>query len=221
MFSLYVLRLYSTRCRECQKDDWPKHKKHCGKAKVSKKLPGTVHDRFWIVPDFPDHLRTNPFLSDTDEGVHVNTIGFGTPHPTRPHSHALQRQVSLMNGDKDADYFLFDDMDRPVCLVLYDRCIKMTFRIIRSFAMFGSDPTGVGAIAQYLIEVMGNEPGLSRERILAQLDREYEIDVTSLMAEFEIRGLDNGIEPGITFLEKMSKNLSTIFGPQLTLPPHL
>jgi hypothetical protein len=71
-------------------------------------------------------------------------------------------------------------------------CTKMTFRIICSFSIFGSDPQGVDVIAEYLIKAMGNTPGLSRERIIAQLNKEYEVDVASMIAKCETRALDDG-----------------------------
>jgi hypothetical protein len=39
----------------------------------------------------------------------VTDIGFGVPHPSRTYSPALQRQISLFEGDRSADYFLFND----------------------------------------------------------------------------------------------------------------
>jgi hypothetical protein len=171
---------------------------------VSKRLPGTIHDRFWAIPNVPDHCR-----SESMDGSSIDSNGYGTPHPTRPHSQALQRQLSLITGDKEADYFLFDDLDRPIRFVLYDNWEKMMFRILRAGPMFGSDTQGVEAIAEHLIKVMGNKPGLSRERILAQLNKEYEIDVKSMLLEFKRRGLENGLDPSETFLEMMSKNYET------------
>ena len=104
----------------------------------------------------------------------------------------------------------FDDVDRPIRFVLYDAWTKMAFRILRSDAMFSAKQKGIEAIAEYLIKAMGNKPGLSRERILAQFCREYGEDVASKLAEFERMGTENGLEPGTTFLEMMSKNMQSI-----------
>ena len=136
-------------------------------------------------------------------------MGFGTPHPSRPHSPALQRQVSLLTGDKEAEYFLFDDSDRPIRFEVSHMWTKMTFRLIRSGAMFSAEQRGVEAIAQYLIKFMGQKPGLSRERILAQFSQEYGGNFAAKLAEFERKGLENGNEHGTTFLETMSKSLTS------------
>src|ERR1700733_1189657 len=116
-------------CSKCQKEDWHNHKKHCGKMRVSKKLPGTAQDPYWAYPDFPDHARH--ILTAPDGTVSLTSIGFGTPNIQHKYSPALWRQVSLITADRDADYFLFDEDDRPVRFVLYDPCMKITFRDFR------------------------------------------------------------------------------------------
>ena len=196
--------------RACQKDDWRHHKKHCGKKKIAKKLPGTIHDPTWAYPDAPDTLRLVERTSDGN--VPLISIGFGTPHPSHPHSPALQRQLSLLEGDRDADYYLFDDTDRPVRFILYETFIKMCFRTTRSEAMFGAEQRGVEAMAEYLIKTMADRPGLSRAGILAQFEREYGGNMAAKMAVFEAKGLESGYEPGRTFMETMSANMRTMMG---------
>jgi hypothetical protein len=194
-------------CSECQKKDWRNHKKHCGKIKVSKKLPGTAQDPFWAYPDFPDHarqLRTTP-----DGNVSWSSFGFGNPNIQHKYSPALWRQVSLITADRDADYFLFDVDDRPVRFVLHDPSMKMTFRDFRGEIL--SDDEGHGgnmllALAEYLIKVMAQKPGLSREMILAQLEREYGGGVATKVAEWEKLAAKNG-ESGSTFLEVQSRSM--------------
>jgi hypothetical protein len=144
-----------------------------------------------------------------DGHISISSLGFGTPHPTRPHSPALQRQVSLITGDKEAEYFLFDDTDRPIRFILYDMWTKMAFRILRSDVMFGPEQRGVEALAEHLIKFMGDKPGLSREIILAQLEREYGGDVTSKVENLERMATVNGYQSGTTFLETMSKNVTS------------
>jgi len=191
-------------CRACQKGDWQQHKKHCGKSKVSKKLSGTVHDPFWAFPDMPDHLRHVPDIQDG--GIPVSSVGFPAPNSQREYSQALQRQLALINADKEADYFLFDDNDCPVRVVLHDMWMKMIFRILRSDILSSSGLNGLGVIAEYLIKVMGRKPGLSRETILSQLEKEYGSDVVPRVAEWERKAVVNGFQGG-TFLESMSKGL--------------
>lgn len=192
--------------RACQQQDWPKHKKHCGKARVAKKLPGTVHDQFWAFPQIPDHLR---HVVPTSDGHHVSlrSIGFPSPDTQQEHSPALQRQISLLNADKEADYFLFDEGDHPVRVVLHATWLKTVFRILRSDILSTSRKNGLEAIAEYLIKVMEQKPGLSRERILTQLEGEYGGDIRTKMREWDRRRVENGLE-GSSLLEYMSGNLT-------------
>jgi hypothetical protein len=190
----------------CQKADWRNHKKHCGKKKVLKNVKGTAHDPFWNVPDFPDHLR--PTESSANGTVNISSVGFGTAHPSRPHTPALQRQVSLLNADKRADYYLFDESDQPVRVVFPDIWMKMVFRTNRADAMFGARLDGLPAMAEHLIKIMEQKPRFSRAMILDQFTREYGEDMVTKVAEWEGLGVANGYEPGVTFLETMSRNLA-------------
>jgi hypothetical protein len=193
--------------RACQKEDWREHKKICGKQKSSKQLVGTTRDRFWKYPSLPDYARNIP--SEPKGGVHITSIGFGTgPHPSRPHSPALQRQVSLLTGDKYADYFLFDELDRPVRFMIGDMYTKISFRNLRSEALSSPEPMGLVVIAEHLIKMMEHEPGLSRERILAQLGREYPEDIAEMVAKWEQSAAKQGRSPGTTFIEVMGKNMA-------------
>jgi hypothetical protein len=94
--------------------------------------------------------------------------------------------------------------------MLYETYIKMCFRMLRSEAMFGAEPSGVEAMAEYLIKTMAGRPGLSRARILAQFEREYGGDMTAKVAAFEAKAVENGYEPGRTFLETMSASMGTM-----------
>jgi hypothetical protein len=168
----------------CQKEDWRKHKKICGKQKSTKQLAGTIRDRFWKYASLPDHLRSFP--AEPSGGVHITSVGFGTgPHPSRPYSPALQRQVSLLTGNKYADYFLFDEFDRPVLFMIEDMYTKISFWNLRSDVLSSPDPIGLVYIAEYLIKMMEHKPGLSRERILAQMNREYPEDVAEMVVKWE------------------------------------
>ena len=168
--------------------------------KVAKKLPGTIHDPLWQFPFLPCSL---PVPSDGSDSVAVDSLGFGGPNPTRPHSRALQRQVSLLTGDRRADYFLFDDTQRPIRVEIRDSIVKMMSRIFRGFAL-GEELLCVEFMAEYLIKIMEHTPGLSRRSILAQFSEEYEVDVEAKVAEIQRRGLSR---PGTSYLETASKNV--------------
>jgi hypothetical protein len=194
------------RDRACQKDDWRSYKQHCGKEKIAKKLHGTIHDVAWQYPDTSDSVRSLA-ESAQDGKVHVTSLGFGTPHPSNPHSPALQRQVALLEGDKDVDYVLFDDTDRAIRIMIDDIHLKLDFRLVRSEVMFAVNHPdgGPGIMAEYLIKVTtGNWPGLSRASILAQFEKEYGGDVAADVAMLETQRVELGYGPGKTFFEEKS-----------------
>jgi len=191
----------------CQKADWPNHKRHCGKEKILKDPRGTALDRAWSRHEIPDYML--PTTGDPDEnGLFPETsYGFGNPHPSRPHSPALQRQVSLITADKEADYFLFDEMDRPVRVEIPDMWVRMAFRVYRANAMFSAKEEGVEVIAEYLIKFMGRQPGLSRGKILNQFAKEYGRHFPAKIARWEKTKME-GYEPGVTIVELMSRNIA-------------
>ena len=187
-------------CRACQKEDWRKHKKHCGKTKVSNPAMGADQG---LLSQLPDYMRNVPV---EDGGVQVTSMGFGIPKPEVQHSRALQRQQSLITGDNDADYFLFNEQDHPVRFELHDMITKMMFRSFRA-GVLSNDLMGLPAIAQLLIKVMGQKPGLSREGILRQLEAEYGVnDLVARLAQFERKcAADGYTQTASTFLEATSK----------------
>jgi hypothetical protein len=68
------------------------------------------------------------------------SLGFGSPAHAALYSPALQRQVALLTVDKMADYFLFDEMDRPIRFAIKEQMVKMGFRVIRGHALSSSPP---------------------------------------------------------------------------------
>ena len=147
----------------------------------------------------------------------ITTIGFGTPHPSHPHSPALQRQVALLESDKHADYFLFDDTDRPIRVVFADRNIRTCFRLIRSEAMFGPEPSrNILAMGEQLTKTMADRPGLSKVRIMAQFEREYGKRTADYVAAHLAKG---GHESGRTFVETMSMSIAERLPTMIRLTP--
>lgn len=164
---------------------------------------GTIHDPFWFQPGVPDTLRNLP--TDSNGNVTMSTLGFGNPAYTPSYSAALQRQVNLLTADKDADYFLFDGLDRPVRFVIHDRPLKMNFRLTRTEVLSSDDPNGVEVLVEYIIKMMGHKPGLSRDRIIAQFSKEYERDVVGKLDYLESTHAGN---PGVTVLESLSRSMT-------------
>ena len=143
-----------------------------------------------------------------DRAIDIVSTGFGNAHPSRPHSQAFQRQLSLLTGDKHVDYFLFDEVDRPVRFVIQDPTIRVVFRALRADAMSSANQRGLEAISEYLIKMMQHKPGLSRERILAQLGREYTEDIVNIVTQWEKMATVNGHLEGTTFIEVMGKSVT-------------
>jgi hypothetical protein len=140
----------------------------------------------------------------------VTDIGFGIRHPSRTYSPALQQQISLFEGDRTADYILFDDFDRPVRFVIHDSFMRLCFHSLRADTIYGAAPHGLEIMAEYLIKTMAHQPGLSWERILAQFQSEYGVNMTEKMAGFEVRRVENGDQPGTTVLERMRGSLGSV-----------
>jgi hypothetical protein len=106
-------------------------------------------------------------------------------NPERPLSLDLQRQITLLKANPDADYFFFfDDQDRPIPFILSapDSMAEQNFYNFQEECMFGRELNGLDVIAEYLIKAMAGQPGLSAARILKQLSKEYLMDMTRLVA---------------------------------------
>ena len=151
----------------------------------------------------PNIMRSTELTPD-DERLAVENLGFGTPHPSRPHSPALKRQVSLLEADRRAEYFLFDEEDVPIRFVIDDMAMKMLFRSARTLAMFCAEPVCLDQMAEHLIKKMGHAPGLSRARILEQLTKEYEVDVEAKVMAVEAQMVAEGYDPAISFFERLA-----------------
>lgn len=139
---------------------------------------GTAHDPFrGVSDDIPDYIRS-VIPNDRDDGIQMSSMGFSAPVPGAILSPALQRQISLLTGDKEVDYFLFDEVERPIRFQIPDMILKMHFRIFRSGAFSGDKKAiALEPMAEYILKMMSNHPGLNRERIVAQLTREYGEDL--------------------------------------------
>ena len=136
--------------------------------------------------------------------IHVD---FGQPHPEHPHNAALQRQVALLENQTAVDYFLFDDLGHPVPFVADDPQVKICFRSIQKQVLFedvGATTGGVELMAEHMIRRTMRQQGFSRDRILAQLRREYDRDVAGQLARFEVTDIGWLHHPEATFIERMA-----------------
>ncbi|KIJ60380.1 hypothetical protein HYDPIDRAFT_32345 [Hydnomerulius pinastri MD-312] len=195
--------------QECQKADWKTHKRNCGKKKVSKGLPGTAGDHLWMFQD-----PSVAFLRDLPKNATLKTvttaIGIGPAQYTRPV--ALDTQVSMLEKDKEADYFLFDDKRQPVRFVIDKPLAKWAFRVIRQVAMTNPEKRGSEALGEYMIKFMAKSPGLSRELIVKQFTAEYGEGAPEKVAATEKKSAEAGrtcIEAYVANFERM---LPPVFG---------
>lgn len=146
----------------------------------------------------------------TDESgdIATSSIGFGDPTTAPPYSPALKRQVALLTNDQGADYFLFDKDDRPVRFFLLDGNMRMVFRLIRQGLLSTPGQIGLEALAEQMIKDMARRPGLSRQLILAQLEREFESGIEAKLLELERKERLKGLEG--TMIENMAKGMQTL-----------
>jgi hypothetical protein len=157
-------------------------------------------------PETPQHFRDAP-VNGRGDVLDITSTGFPAPHNARQCSPALQQQISLLTANKAVDYYLFDESDQPVPVVLTEIWLKMSFRTLRLSAWSddASNDDNMAAIALYLITLMGQKPGFNRATILRQFDREYG-DATAKIEAWE-RGSGLGEE---TFVEKMSMSMRSM-----------
>lgn len=193
----------------CQKEDWPAHKKACGKKKVSKGLKGTKGDHLWKytsdqISMFVDTIRDLP--KNQDGTMSITGVGVGPCNGQR--SPAAERQAKMLEADKDVDYFLFTSNDVPVRFVIDDPGAKIVFRIHRRMLMMQASDSGLGALAEYMLKHMSGYPGLSRDIILKQLWAEHGNDTMEKVAEWEQRIQEHGIGA----IESVSKDFMKTFG---------
>jgi hypothetical protein len=177
--------------------------------KISKKLPNTVHDPLWAHPNVPEYIR-NTLVEYEDGVVKISSLGFPGPNNMRQCSPALQRQISILTADKEADYYLFDDADEPVRVTLGDPLTRTQFRHMRTTAWSDdSDNLIVVAMAQYLVKYWGKAPGLSREMILKQFDAEYGEGTAAKIEDFEREGVETG-HGGETYVEVETNKIRSV-----------
>ncbi|RDB20675.1 hypothetical protein Hypma_012262 [Hypsizygus marmoreus] len=204
--------------QECQKADWPNHKKYCGKEKrITKELKGTVNDPFWMRPDVPDYIRDIPRNKDGD--ISVTEIGFAKPHPSRSHFPALQKQIAMCADRKDVDYFLFAEDGIPLGIQLPTSPTRVLLRQLRSIAISSSEresERAVRALGEFFLVHVAGYPGMTRECILAQMGREYGEGLKKSILDFETENKEDGIlTPGQSYLEKFSDGIFNTVTPLL------
>jgi len=189
--------------RPCQRADWKTHKPHCGQPKPASPNTGDRVWRHWTIK-----LKKSAFANLKRRNV---TCTAKCANPERPLSSNLERQVALLKEDGDADYFFFDERDRPVPFVMpgQDFVMRENFYFFQEECMFGAEMRGLDVMAEYMVKVMGElgEPGLSAERMMRQMSGEYGVDVARMVRGIRRKKVDKGYVLEKTFLEQMSKDV--------------
>ncbi|KAG2345754.1 hypothetical protein BDR05DRAFT_879581 [Suillus weaverae] len=194
--------------QSCQKENWSVHKKACGKKKVTKGLSGTKGDSLWAFSDSDPVANLMRNLPNKDGRFTLRDIGVNPCKGKR--SPAAERQAEMLEADKDADYFLFTASGKPVRFVIDDLGAKLIFRTNRGVVMTQpTDTTGVNALGEYMLKLMSNYPGLSRDIILKQLCAEFGEDIAEKIVQLE--RVSQKLGTG-TFIETWLKDWSKIFG---------
>ncbi|KAG2110270.1 uncharacterized protein F5147DRAFT_689867 [Suillus discolor] len=198
--------------QSCQNEDWPVHKKACGKKEVSKGLSGTKDDDLWQfgsgqLGPIADMMRNLP--TNQDGTVDIANVGVGPCKGRR--SPAAERQADMLEADKEADYFLFTASNVPVRFVIDDPGAKMVFRINRRMIMTQTADSGLEPMAEYMLKHRSGFPGLSRDVILKQLCAEHGNNTTEKVVEWERKSRERGVSIG-TVIESLSKDFMKVFG---------
>lgn len=175
---------------------------------MTRGLSGTKGDFLWAFSDSDPVANLMRNLPKKEGRLTLRDIGVNPCNGKR--SPAAERQAKMLEADKDVDYFLFTASGEPVRFVIDDLGAKMIFRINCGMIMTQpTDTTGVNAIGEYLLKLMSNYPGLSRDIIIKQLCEEYGEDIAEKIVELEQVSQKLGAS---TFLDTWLKDFSSIFG---------
>lgn len=176
--------------RNCQKEDWkPRHRLICGK-------PLTLHDAEATAVPLPDtHISSRRGPVPT-ERVGATVGGF-------KRSPALSFQINILqsNSVQKPDYVLIDSAGRYKAVTIQHPIEKSIFRDFRDKAFTTGDPKAVAAVGQFLVKDPGGPfqvVGVTRKAVLAQLKREFDLDVEAAVDRLDraraVRGEGTEVE---------------------------
>ncbi|EIW87272.1 hypothetical protein CONPUDRAFT_161853 [Coniophora puteana RWD-64-598 SS2] len=151
--------------KECQREDWPDHKVHCGKEKVFKRVQeGRAEYKRSLSLLLQMQLqRAEP---DVDYFLFKSRTSLATDGFTHP------LKVSFTHDDGK----------------------KALFRATRALVATDADRTGIDVLAECLMDAMRESSarsGITRDNIIQQLSEEYEVDVK---AQVELLEADLSVE---------------------------
>jgi hypothetical protein len=152
---------------DCQINDWkhgdPPHKTVCGK----------------LISDIP----TSPKPS-------IQSAKFPSPRTFRP-SLALMRQMSLLNKDPSADYFLIPPAPLPdIGIAMAEPSLTELFRAMRDRAFETCDKEAVGFMFKFLEGAVQGRSGFGLKQLEKQLGAEFGMDGKELREQARLAGED-------------------------------
>ncbi|RDB28331.1 hypothetical protein Hypma_001527 [Hypsizygus marmoreus] len=177
--------------RQCQKDDWPRHKQVCGK----KMTPQTARN-IAIAPQ-----------KNASENLDISQLQIGLAIGGYKRSPALVSQAYLLNLHPDIDYFVTDSSGEFNKMTMKDApSIQKPLRAVRDKAMTTGDRTVVAVLGEFLV-VMGiktrlnSGDKLTRESVMNQLVLEYGEGIRKDIHVLEVISYND--TPGMTQLVNM------------------
>jgi hypothetical protein len=177
---IFELRIHNF-IRRCQKEDWKlRHRNICGKLL-------TLEDAQTIT------VGRDEIQSSSNANIDQEMIGAAARDFTR--SLDLKYTVHYVNAlrtshpESHVEYILFSASGEPRPVCLDDDCFRRIFRLYSNKAMTTGDRMAVATLGQYLIST-AEQFDTTRSGILAQLNREYGIDVGGDVKELEESNLD-------------------------------
>ncbi|KAJ7271835.1 hypothetical protein C8J57DRAFT_1507739 [Mycena rebaudengoi] len=165
-------------CSECQKKDWPSHKRFCGQERFD-----------------PALLTPTPEADDSFIGCPTTVEGFRRPP-------ALWRQIrSLSHNDSLLqDYHFYETSGGTLSLRIFDPPgAQMVFLVARRRAMASGSPTAVHmmfTIVKHQWQHVTGNPDITLEKIRSQFEMEYRVTMTEM-----------GVEGAGAFVPPMRKEL--------------
>ena len=160
--------------RACQKADWKKHKKICGKALDAESTLATLVGELELGAPTPPVLRELD-ESDSEPALNGEADGDEFPLPVAPfvHSRQLKHQIKLLKENPRVDYVVTQSAPKDDYGVMLPHPMgQMMFLVMRRRAMATGDPQAVTMLYTFIAPFALNN-GVTLKAVRAQLVAEY------------------------------------------------
>ncbi|KAF7354355.1 hypothetical protein MVEN_01124100 [Mycena venus] len=150
---------------ECQKKDWPSHRKFCDQERFD-----------------PALLTPTPEADDSFIGCPTTVEGFSRPLALWCQIRSLSHNDSLLQ-----DYHFYETSGSTLSLRIFDPPgAQMVFLVARRCAMASGSPAAVHmmfTIVKHQWQHVTCNPDITLEQIRSQLEKEYRVKVTDMGVE--------------------------------------